>query len=155
MYSNKLVCEILKYINSNINKDITIDELSNIFYYNKTYIMKRFKKEIGISIHNYINRIRIYQSLEDFKNNDYILRIAIRHGFNSLEYFSETFKKIMGINPTTYKKFILNKNNVLALEEEIILNSITELHSLKNKTILYLQRQKPEKLPVKSIFKLH
>ena len=32
--------------------------------------------------------------------------IAIKNGFNSLEYFSETFKHIMGVSPRTYKKFI-------------------------------------------------
>lgn len=154
MYTNKLICEILKYINNNINKDITIHELANLFYYNKTYIMKRFKKEIGISIHNYINKMRIHQSLLDFKTDDFILKIAIKHGFNSLEYFSETFKKIIGVNPTTYKKYIINRNNINEVEEEIILNSITELYSLKNQINFYLKNQKPDKLPVKSFFKL-
>ena len=40
MYSNTLICDVLDYINRNINKEITIDELSNIFYFDKTYIMK-------------------------------------------------------------------------------------------------------------------
>ncbi len=45
MFSNDLVCNIIEYINNNVNKEITIDELSLLFYFNKTYIMKRFKKE--------------------------------------------------------------------------------------------------------------
>ena len=59
MFSHELVCNILEYINKNINEEITIDELANRFYFDKTYIMKRFKKEIGKSIHEYINTIRI------------------------------------------------------------------------------------------------
>ena len=39
----------------NINKNITIDELSNIFFFDKFYIMKLFKKELNITIINYIN----------------------------------------------------------------------------------------------------
>ena len=42
IYSNELVCNILKYINININTEITIINLSNIFSYDKTYIMKKF-----------------------------------------------------------------------------------------------------------------
>lgn len=72
MYSNNLVCDILEYINKNINKEITTDELVNRFYYDKTYIMKRFKKEIGKSIHDYINTIRILNSLEYYKYDNYI-----------------------------------------------------------------------------------
>ena len=60
MFSNELVCNSLEYINKNIKKEITIDELSSIFFFDKTYIMKRFKRELNLSIHEYINTIRIY-----------------------------------------------------------------------------------------------
>ena len=43
MYSNDLVCNILIYINNNYKKDISIDEISNYFSYNRFYIMKLFK----------------------------------------------------------------------------------------------------------------
>lgn len=94
MFSNDLICNIIEYLNNNINKEITIDELSTLFYFNKTYIMKNSKKELNISIHEYINTIRIYNSLPYFKEDNYILNIAFRNGFNSLEYYSEIFKKI-------------------------------------------------------------
>lgn len=54
IYSNELVCNILKYINININTEITIINLSNIFSYDKTYIMKKFKRELGLTIIEYI-----------------------------------------------------------------------------------------------------
>lgn len=154
MYSNDLICEILKYINNNINKEITTDELSNLFHFDKTYIMKKFKKELGITIHNYINQMRIYQSLSSFKTNDYMLGIGIKHGFNSLEYFSETFKKVIGVSPITYKKFLFNRNNISIEDEDKIINSTIKLHNFKNNINNYLNKQKPKELPVKSIFKL-
>ena len=94
MYSNNLICDIIEYLNININKEITIEELSSIFYFNKTYIMKKFKKELNLSIHEYINTIRIYNSLLFFKDDNYILSIAFKNGFNSLEYFSNLLKLI-------------------------------------------------------------
>ena len=48
MVSNELVCNIIEYLNDNINKEITINELSLLFYFDKTYIMKRFKSELGV-----------------------------------------------------------------------------------------------------------
>ena len=103
MYSNELVCNILDYLDKNINTDLSIDLISSIFCYDKFYIMKRFKKEIGTSIFNYINSIKVYNSLKFFKNDDSILIIALESGFNSFEYFSEKFKKVMGVNPTAYR----------------------------------------------------
>lgn len=154
MFSNELVCEIIEYINKNINKEITIDELSSIFYFNKTYIMKRFKKEMGITIHSYINHIRIYNSLLEFNNNSYILNIALRNGFNSLEYFSETFKNIMGVSPSIYKKFISISSFIIEKDDIKIRDSINKLQTIKNNAIRYLSNKKPKEMPVKKfIFK--
>lgn len=154
MFSNELVCEILEYINQNINKEITIDELSSLFYFNRTYIMKRFKKEIGITIHSYINYIRIYNSLLDFNNNHYILNIALRNGFNSLEYFSETFKNVMGVSPSIYKKFISISSYISPDDDILIRDSINKLQNIKNNSIKYLSNRKPKEMPVKKfVFK--
>ena len=143
MFSNDLVCNIIEYLNNNINKEITIDELSVLFYFNKTYIMKRFKKELNISIHEYINTIRIYNSLPYFKEDNYILSIAFKNGFNSLEYFSEIFKKNMGVSPIIYKKYLSYKN-ITDKEEEKILNNICRISSIKSNALNYLNHRKPK-----------
>lgn len=142
MYSNQLICNILEYLNKNINKEITIDELSILFYFNKTYIMKKFKKELNMSIHEYINAMRIYNSLPYFKNDNYILSIAFKNGFNSLEYFSETFKKNMGISPIVFKKYLSYKN-ISDIEQETIIENISRLSNIKTKVINYLNHRKP------------
>lgn len=154
MYSNELVCKIIEYLNTNINKEITIDELSINFYFDKTYIMKRFKKELGITIHEYINYIRIYNSLNDFNIDNSILYIGIKNGFNSIEYFSETFKKVIGVSPITYKKFIISIKDISYSNEEIIKDSIIRLKNIKDKTIKYLNNRKPKSIHVKTIFRL-
>ena len=154
MHSKKLICDILIYINQNINKNITIDELSNIFFFDKYYIMKLFKKELNITIINYINAMRVYNSLKDFKYNNNIIRIALNNGFNSIEYFSEIFKNILRISPREYKYFI-KRNNKLSLNKIIEIKiSITNLQYLKDKTNKYINNRKPEQAKVKvlSIF---
>ena len=139
--SNNLVCNIIKYINNNINKELTIDELSFQFYFNKTYIMKKFKKELNITIHEYINTMRIYNSLIFFKDDNYLLSIALKNGFNSLEYFSETFKKIIGVSPNIYKKY-LNHKYITDNEEEKILENISRISSIKTRVLNYSNNTK-------------
>ena len=151
MYSNELVCNILEYLNDNINEEISIDRLSNLFYFNRTYIMKRFKKELNISINEYINSIRIYNSLSSFRDNNYISSIGYKNGFNSLEYFSETFKKILGVSPNIYKKYINHNISIKEKDIETILININKLNNLKDKTIKYLNNRKPTAIKTKSL----
>ena len=142
MFSNILICNILEYLNNNINKEITSDELSILFYYDKTYIMKKFKKELNISIHDYINMIRIYNSLQYFRDDDYILSIALKNGFNSLEYFSEIFKKYMGVSPIIYKKYLSYKN-ITDKDQERILDNLSRIINIKTYITNYLNHKKP------------
>ena len=143
MFSHDVVCDILEYINKNINREITIDELANRFYFDKTYIMKRFKKEIGYTIHDYINMMRIFNSIELYKYDNYILSIALKNGFNSIEYYSEMFKKIIGVNPLKYKKFINRSFDITDNEINLILNNINKCNNLRVFTDNYLIRRKP------------
>ena len=143
MFSNELVCNILDYIDTNIDVEIKIDTLANIFYFNRTYIMKKFKKELGISIINYINMKKIYNSLKYFKDNKSILEIALRSGFNSQEYYTEMFRNILNVSPLTYKKYI---NYIVKLdikEIETIQKKLIEIEILLNSITKYQTNRKP------------
>ena len=156
MYSNKLICDILDYIDININKEITIEELSNLFFFDRYYIMKLFKKEIGISLFDYINNLRIYNSINSINNsNKLLIRIAIENGFYSLEYFSEMFKKIIGVSPSIYKKFYYNRYTPSKNNYKLITDNIIKLNMSINKVNQYKLKRKPQTNPVRklSIFK--
>ena len=103
--TNNIVLNILDYIESNINDEISIDNIAKELCYDKSYLMKVFKKEIGLSIISYVNMIRIINSINMFQYDESLLKVCMFNGFNSLEYYSETFKIITGVNPTVYKKF--------------------------------------------------
>ncbi|HIU12337.1 MAG TPA: helix-turn-helix transcriptional regulator [Candidatus Onthocola stercorigallinarum] len=133
----EVIYKILKFIDSNINQKIDIDHLSKHFYINRYYLMKLFKREMGLTINNYINSLRIYNSLKDIKDKS-ILNVALKNGFYSQEYYSETFKKIMGVKPITYKKYINYDRSVSYKEIDIILNSLINLKDIVNKKENYL-----------------
>jgi len=156
MYSNELICKILNYIDNNINRKITIEELSLRFYYNRYYIMKLFKKEIGLSLFNYINYLRIYNSINSINTSDKLfIRIAIDNGFYSLEYFSEMFKKIVGVSPSIYKKFYYSRYMPSKENYKLITDNIIKINLLINKVNTYKLKTKPQDIPVRklSIFK--
>lgn len=139
-------------LDNNINKKITVEELSLRFYYNRYYIMKLFKKEIGISLFDYINNLRIYNSINSINNSDKLLiRIAIDNGFYSLEYFSEMFKKIIGVSPSIYRKFYHLRYSPSGENYILITDNIIKLRMLLSKVDKYKHRVKPQNLPVRKL----
>lgn len=145
MYSNNLVCDIINYINQNIKNKIVIKDIADNFYFNRFYIMKLFKKELGISINEYINKKRIYDSLTQIKNtNDSFLTVALDNGFNSLEYFSESFKNVIGTSPRTYKKFTYFIIKTTENQTDIIRKNLLKLQVLIEKIDKYKRNKKPE-----------
>ena len=125
---NNIVRQLLNYIDDNIYAKITMEELSRIFYFNKDYIMRAFKKELGITIIDYINKKRVYSSLTELKETeDYILKVALKHGFTSQEYYTEIYNKVMGVNPNAYRKFTRNHPSITEEETNTIRKNLTDI----------------------------
>lgn len=154
MYSNELVIKILEYINNNINKKITMDELSKTFYFNKDYLMRLFKKELNTTIMEYINKQRIYNSLETIKSeNNSIIKIALNNGFYSQEYFTETFTKIIGVSPLIYRKFTKANNQITEKEYDDIRKNLTSLNTLLKNIELYKKNTPTTEVKKLTLFK--
>ena len=144
MFSNELVCNIIDYINRNLFEEIKIDDIARVMYFNRTYIMKKFKRELGISIINYINIVKIYNSLKYLKYDKSILEIALKNGYNSQEYYSEMFKIVLGVSPITYKKYINYTKHINKKQIHIIEENINNIELLLSKIDKYINNRKPQ-----------
>ena len=155
MFSNNLVLNILDYLDTNLYKQISIDEIASSFNYNKDYIMSVFKKELSVTIIEYVNKKRILLSLNKLKyNNDSILKTSLDVGFSSQEYFCEIFTKIIGVNPMKYKKFTKVGNKISVSDRNSISKQVVDLNCLFSNIDKY-KNNIPPKTTVKvlSIFK--
>ena len=147
---SELILYVLDYLDANIYRDVSIDELSQYFGYEKSYLMKCFKNEVGCSIKSYMNRVRIYRSLEMVRSNELLLKVALQNGFHSLEYYSETFNKVMGFPPSFFRKESFNKEDlekmkIALLEEKSFQESIRNLRTRKDGKVLRLEIPKEKK----------
>lgn len=150
---NELVLKILDYIDNNLYKKISMDELSKVFFFNKDYIMRTFKRELGMTIIDYINKKRIFNSLEALKNtDDMMLKIALKHGYVSQEYFSEIFSKYMGVSPLIYRKFTKINNTIDYDDITLIRKNLVELKYQLDKVNKYRNNIENENIKVLSKF---
>ncbi len=106
--TEKLVKDICLYIDDNINDSLTIDDIALEFHFNKFHLMRKFKENTGLTINQYINNRKIQNSMHALTyTDDSMLKVALNNGFNSLEYFSEQFTKIVGLSPSKFRNFSL------------------------------------------------
>jgi xylan 1,4-beta-xylosidase len=104
-YKQNRLANILKFIEINYNKELTLSSLSEEMHISPQYISKFFKDNLGIGFVDYINKLRITKSLNDLlEGNKSILDIALEHGFNDHKAYNRAFKKEFQMTATEYKK---------------------------------------------------
>ncbi|RED63255.1 response regulator transcription factor [Cohnella lupini] len=102
---NQTFNAILQFVTSHFNEDISLQDLSDQFFMNPSYISQLFKKEVGETFTAYIARIRIANACELLNaDNLSVHEIAERMGYHDYFYFTRIFKKITGKTPTQYRE---------------------------------------------------
>lgn len=97
--------KILRYINENFNKDISLEIVAHKFFMNASYFSDFFKKNIGVNFSEYLTRLRISEAIRLLnETGDNSTQIAFACGFNNTSSFYNAFKKITGMNPGEYKR---------------------------------------------------
>ena len=96
---------VLNEIELNISKQFSLASFSKELHISPPYLSSLFKKEVGITVTDYINQQRINHSIKLLKTTKMqIQEIAFFVGINDINYFSKLFKKQTGSNPRDYRK---------------------------------------------------
>lgn len=94
----------IRYIRKNIDKNITIDELTEICCLSKDHFIRLFKEEMHITPVQYINLKKIEKAqLLIITDNRPVKDIAYTLSFENVSYFNRLFKRYTGQTPVMYK----------------------------------------------------
>ena len=103
------VQNILEYINLNYMRDITLKEICTKYNYSLPYMSAKFKRVVGISFMEYLQKLRIDNSKKLLFDTNYsISDIAYLVGYKDVRFYHRIFKKITGKTPAEFRK--TNKN---------------------------------------------
>ncbi|AGY81948.1 AraC family transcriptional regulator [Carnobacterium inhibens] len=103
--SSEKINQIKQYIDKNFQQKLALDNLAKEFYISKYYMTREFKKNYGITIHNYIVNKRITLAKELLRFTDKSIgEISQLCGIIDNSYFNKVFQKNESISPSEYRK---------------------------------------------------
>ena len=95
---------IITYLKDNIDRQISLEDISGRFSYSLSSIKRIFKEETGFSIISYLNSLRMEKAKEQLISSDIsISQLATLLGFSNIYYFSVAFKKRFGMSPSNFR----------------------------------------------------
>lgn len=94
------ILDILRYLDSNLAEDLSIDDLAARFFISKYHMMRRFREETGTSIHTYLSDKRLLLARELILSGESATDACFRSGFRSYSAFSRAYGKLFGVTPT-------------------------------------------------------
>ncbi len=105
MTNKEVILESIKYIESNLKKDINVIEVSKEVCYSLYHFIRLFQSITEYSPKSYIQQRRLSEAVYELRNtNKKIIEIAYDYQFGSPESFSRAFRKQFNINPAELRK---------------------------------------------------
>lgn len=102
---------LLDYIKQHFTEDITTDQLAERFSYSKSHLCRKFKRNLGLPITDYIHMCRIEYAQHLIKKDRLELtEIAAACGYNSYSYFSRKFRQFATVAPIEWRSRFVSTN---------------------------------------------
>ena len=104
MKYSRIVRDCQNYIFKHIYEDLTLTKLAHHVSMSPKYLSNLFKKEVNISITNYIQKVKIDEAKKLMSFSNYsLLEIHALLNFTDQSYFTKVFKKHTDITPKQYR----------------------------------------------------
>lgn len=101
----KVIREALHFLQQNYARDLTVEIIANELYISPSYLMHLFKAELGKTFNDCLIEIRIEKAKELLRHSRYkIYEVCSMVGYSDSKYFSQIFKKVVGMSPSEYVK---------------------------------------------------
>ncbi|MBR1573006.1 MAG: helix-turn-helix transcriptional regulator [Lachnospiraceae bacterium] len=105
-----LIQDCCNYIKQHLLEKINLQEIAKNIGYSPSYISRKFSAEMGQSISEYINDLKLNHGKQLLINTDMHLdEISDILHYNNRSYFSHLFKEKFQMSPSDFRQNIFNK----------------------------------------------
>ena len=100
---NELVGKIMQYLSEHFAEDISLEEMSRLFFVSKYYLCHAFRDYMGVSIFSYLTTKRIALAQQMLEDGTPAVDAAYQVGFGDYSVFYRAYRKITGESPAKTK----------------------------------------------------
>jgi two-component system response regulator YesN len=101
----ELIPSVCDYLKQNYMNSITLNDLANHFYVSPSYLSRRFKEKMRLTLVQFLEDIRMEKAQEYLADSEaQIFDISEQVGYLDPNYFAKVFKKKFHISPSDYRQ---------------------------------------------------
>jgi len=96
--------KVYQFIETNYQKNIDVNEVAEICHLTTAAFCRYFKRSTHYTFTDFLNQYRINQSKKFLLQDKTVTEACYESGFGNISYFNKTFKRLIGENPSNFKK---------------------------------------------------
>jgi AraC-like DNA-binding protein len=97
--------QIARFLSRHYRDPLSLEQIGRAVELHPNYAMRVFKQGCGMSIWEYLLRLRVSHAQRLLLTTDWtVLRVAVESGFGSPGRFHETFRRVCGQSPRQYRR---------------------------------------------------
>lgn len=103
--TDPIVADAVRLIWRASGQTVNVEEIVGQLPVTRRSLERRFRKKLGVSVHEEINRCRMDRAVRLLEHTELLIKnIAIVAGFPSLDALEDTFRRSKGVSPSEYRK---------------------------------------------------
>ena len=99
-------------------ENITLDDLLSMTDFGKSYLLRSFTKQTGVSPYRYLQAIRLDRAKKFLEEGIPPVEVADMAGFSDQSHFTNFFKEFIGLTPKQYQRIFTEAEAVVPEEDE-------------------------------------
>lgn len=97
------ITRALDYINENLGRDMSVEEIAEYAWLSKYYFMRLFKAQTGVTVHAYVRQKRLLNAARMIRAGVSVSKAAEDCGFRDYSTFYRAFRDSFGVTPGELK----------------------------------------------------
>ena len=100
------------YISAHYRSNVSLKELANVVGLNPFYLLRSFRKEMGLPPHEFLTQVRVTRAMKLLSGGLPIVDVALETGFVDQSHLSNRFKRIVGVTPKQYAQGSISSKTI-------------------------------------------
>lgn len=106
---NRQIQSLCQYMEEHFTENVTLDDLLSMTDFGKSYLLRSFTRQTGVSPYRYLQTIRLDKAKRFLEEGIAPIDAAGMAGFSDQSHFTHFFKEFIGLTPKQYQRIFQDK----------------------------------------------